>query len=74
LTSGKVAFTVCGMNSPTTTDLSRRARDVAVEILRTCDGRELLTELIALAYLQGRIEVAQELRRGFTNPSQEEIA
>jgi hypothetical protein len=61
------------MTSPNDTDLNRRARDVAVEILRTCEGREPLTELLALAYLQGRIEVAQELRRGFPNTSLEEI-
>jgi hypothetical protein len=62
------------MNSPNTTDLSRRARDVAVEILRESAGREPITELLALAYMHGRIELAQELRRGFTNPSLEENA
>jgi len=47
----------------TETDLSRRARDVAVEILRTAEGTTPLTELMALAYLQGRIEAAREIRR-----------
>jgi hypothetical protein len=45
------------------TELAARARDVAVEILRTCTGTEPLHELIALGYLQGRIEAAKEIRR-----------
>ncbi len=48
---------------PLSPTLPARARDVGVEILRTCTGTEPLHERIALGYLQGRIEAALELRR-----------
>jgi hypothetical protein len=51
------------------TELAARARDVGVEILRTCDGTEPLHELIALGYLQGRIEAAMEMRRAQQEPA-----
>ena len=48
---------------PLSPTLPARARDVAVEILRTNEGTTPVSELIARAYLQGRIEAALELRR-----------
>jgi hypothetical protein len=49
--------------SPLTPTLPARAHDVAVEILAAAEGLTPVSDLIALGYLQGRIEAALELRR-----------
>jgi hypothetical protein len=51
------------MPSPNDNPAATRAHDVAVEILTCNEGRTPITDLIALGYLQGRIEAALELRR-----------